>query len=175
SGEVNRIRRLIVYLHAQIVGGGGNPPEDPNTPLPIPPPSLEDVLKYPNNKDVKLGMLFEAMEKVAKEISEVVNKKTFLQEIITGSEFKKELIKKLSREDPKYLIENLKNIEYVANIIYKTPKNISKKRKHIENSISSSSDNKESESENNDNKELPKKKTKKSSTPYNNFVKKEYS
>ncbi|CAG8695618.1 26342_t:CDS:2 [Dentiscutata erythropus] len=88
-----------------------------------------------------------------------VNKKTFLQEIITSSKSKKELIKKLSREDPEYLIENLKNIEYVANIIYETPKNVN---------------NKESESENDNNEELLKKKTKKSPTPYNNFVKKEY-
>ncbi|CAG8558327.1 17470_t:CDS:2 [Dentiscutata erythropus] len=119
----------------------------------------------PNNKDVKSGALFETIEKVAKEISEVVNKKIFLQEIITSSKSKKELIKKLSREDPEYLIENLKNIEYVANIIYETPKNVSKKRKYTENSISSISDNKKSESENDDNEELLKKKTKKNPTP----------
>ncbi|CAG8702892.1 20360_t:CDS:1 [Dentiscutata erythropus] len=89
SGEVNRIRRLIAYLRSQISGSEGNLPDDPNAPLPTPSPSLEDVLECqrivwvrifehlkitnpdPNNKDVKSGVLFEAMEKVAKKISEV--------------------------------------------------------------------------------------------------------
>ncbi|CAG8695626.1 26343_t:CDS:1, partial [Dentiscutata erythropus] len=89
SGKVNRIRRLIAYLCSQISGGGGNLPDDPNALLPTPPSSLEDVLECqrivcvrifehlkitnpdPNNKDVKSGALFEAIEKVAKEISEV--------------------------------------------------------------------------------------------------------
>ncbi|KAF0392028.1 hypothetical protein F8M41_010667 [Gigaspora margarita] len=58
-------------------------------------------------------------------------KRTYLQDIIIGSKSKKELIKKLSKDDPEYLIENLQNIEHVADIIYEPQKNI-KKRKNEE-------------------------------------------
>ncbi|CAG8789929.1 26153_t:CDS:1 [Dentiscutata erythropus] len=89
SGEVNRIRRLIEFLRSQIASGRENPPDNPKAPLPKPPLLVEEVLEKqrevwirifehlkittldPNNKDVKSGALFEAMEKVAKKISEV--------------------------------------------------------------------------------------------------------
>ncbi|KAF0342781.1 hypothetical protein F8M41_016071 [Gigaspora margarita] len=62
-------------------------------------------------------------------------KRTYLQSIIIGSKSKKELIKKLSKDDPEYLIENLQNIERVADIIYEPQKN--KKRKKEEDFFSS--------------------------------------
>ncbi|CAG8857348.1 25364_t:CDS:1, partial [Gigaspora margarita] len=57
-------------------------------------------------------------------------------DIIIGSKSKKELIKKLSKDDPEYLIENLQNIERVADIIYEPQKNIKKRKKEEEFSSS---------------------------------------
>ncbi|KAF0472327.1 hypothetical protein F8M41_025033 [Gigaspora margarita] len=57
-------------------------------------------------------------------------KRTYLQDVIISSKSKKDLIKKLSKDDPEYLIENLQNIERVADIIYELQK--SKRRKKEE-------------------------------------------
>lgn len=84
-----------------------------------------------------------------------------LKNIIKQSKSKKDLVIKLSQEDPEYLIEHLNNIERVADIIYK--KDLKRKKQE-----QSSDDDDDSSSE----EEQVIKKQKKPNN-YNEFIKRE--
>ncbi|KAF0342370.1 hypothetical protein F8M41_016155 [Gigaspora margarita] len=68
-------------------------------------------------------------------------KNSELRDIIKSSKTKRELILKLLRENPEYLIENLSSIKRVAELIY--DKKNTFKRKRVENNILSESSNEE--------------------------------
>ncbi|KAF0544886.1 hypothetical protein F8M41_002560 [Gigaspora margarita] len=94
-------------------------------------------------------------------------KNSELRDIIKSSKTKRELIFKLSRQKPEYLIENLSSIERVAELIY-DKKNISKRKRDVV-----------SESEESDEEEInvtteKKKKPLKKLTKYQKFVQEEH-
>ncbi|KAF0465057.1 hypothetical protein F8M41_026366 [Gigaspora margarita] len=69
-------------------------------------------------------------------------KNSELKDIIKLSKTKRELILKLSRQKPEYLIENLLSIERVAELIY-DKKNVSKQKRDVLVSKSKESDEEE--------------------------------
>ncbi|KAF0556885.1 hypothetical protein F8M41_014615 [Gigaspora margarita] len=91
-----------------------------------------------------------------------------LRDIIKSSKTKRELILKLSRQKPEYLIENLSSIEHVAELIY-DKKNISKRKRDV-----SVSESEESEEEEKNITTEKKKKPPKKLTKYQQFVQEEY-
>ncbi|KAF0365644.1 hypothetical protein F8M41_013820 [Gigaspora margarita] len=95
-------------------------------------------------------------------------KNSELRDIIKSSKTKRELILKLSRENPEYLIENLSSIERVAKLIY--DKKNTFKRKCDEYNISSESSDEEEKNVTTEKKKKSPKKLKK----YQKFVQEEH-
>ncbi|KAF0554102.1 hypothetical protein F8M41_019594 [Gigaspora margarita] len=94
-------------------------------------------------------------------------KNSELRDIIKSSKTKRELIFKLSRQKPEYLIENLPSIERVAELIY-DKKNVSKRKREVSVSESEESDEEEK------NVTGKKKKPPRKLTKYQKFVQEEH-
>ncbi|KAF0469263.1 hypothetical protein F8M41_025612 [Gigaspora margarita] len=94
-------------------------------------------------------------------------KNSELKDIIKSSKTKRELIFKLSRQKPEYLIENLSSIEHVAELIY-DKKNGSKQKRDVV------SESEESEEEEINVTTEKKKKPLKKLTKYQKFVQEEH-
>ncbi|KAF0514607.1 hypothetical protein F8M41_017564 [Gigaspora margarita] len=95
-------------------------------------------------------------------------KNSELRDIIKLSKTKRDLILKLSRQKPEYLIENLSSIERVAELIY-DKKSVSKRKRDVSVSESEDSDEEEKNITTEKKKKPPKKLTK-----YQKFVQEEH-
>ncbi|KAF0556657.1 hypothetical protein F8M41_015016 [Gigaspora margarita] len=95
-------------------------------------------------------------------------KNSELKDIIKSSKTKRELILKLSRQKPEYLIENLSSIERVAELIY-DQKSVSKRKRDGSVSESEESDEEEQNVTTEKKRKPPRKLTK-----YQKFVQEEH-
>jgi hypothetical protein len=95
-----------------------------------------------------------------------------LKNSIKQSKTKKELITKLSKDDPEFLIKYFENIERVANIIYNEKEKTPTRKRKIKEIISSDEEYSSEQEENLSEEEENPKKTRKINR-YNNFIKKE--